>query len=146
MCLPPKAEDEAPKAGVEEAPKAGIELPKAGDEEAPVEVPPKMEPPVCAPKGDNIRGRIHHHVLASTIFSFKVGEDRRKSSIVLQIKDFESGILSPLIYAFANYDYFYLCVLDICLTSISSVVTPTPLQASRTTHIFKLGEGYFHVK
>lgn len=64
MYLPPKAEDEAPKAGVEEAPKEGIELPKAGEEEAPktgeeawvpktpVEVPPKIEPPVCAPKGD----------------------------------------------------------------------------------------------
>lgn len=66
---PPNDDDELPKAGVEEAPKAGTELPKAGDEEAPnvavegngeedwvapntpVEVPPNMEPPVCAPKG-----------------------------------------------------------------------------------------------
>lgn len=66
---PPKEDDEAPKAGDDEAPKAGIELPKAGADEAPktgeepigedawvpntpVEVPPKMEPPVCEPKGD----------------------------------------------------------------------------------------------
>lgn len=65
MCLPPKAGlDEAPKAGVDEAPKAGIELPKAGADVAPktgeeagvpktpVDVPPKIEPPVCEPKGE----------------------------------------------------------------------------------------------
>lgn len=64
MYLPPKAEDEAPKDGVEEDPKEGFELPKAGEEEAPkngeeacvpktpVEVPPKIEPLVCALKGD----------------------------------------------------------------------------------------------
>lgn len=66
--LPPKADVELPKAGDEEAPNAGIEVPKAGDDEAPnteveptgeedwapntpVEVPPKMEPPVCEPNG-----------------------------------------------------------------------------------------------
>lgn len=67
--LLPNDEDELPKAGVDEAPKVGIELPKAGDDEAPntgveakgeedwfapntpVEVPPKMEVPVCEPKG-----------------------------------------------------------------------------------------------
>lgn len=65
---PPKEDEEAPKAGVEEAPKG--ELPKAGDDVAPkvgvelkgeedaaapntpVEVPPNMELAVCgAPKG-----------------------------------------------------------------------------------------------
>lgn len=63
---PPNADDELPKAGVEDAPKAGIELPKAGDDDAPkvvvdekgevwaapntpVEVPPNMEP--VEPKG-----------------------------------------------------------------------------------------------
>lgn len=67
---PPNDEDEAPKAGVEDAPNEGMELPKAGDDEAPkavveekgeedwaapntpVEVPPNIEVPVCAPKGD----------------------------------------------------------------------------------------------
>lgn len=64
VCLPPKEEDEAPKAGLDEAPKAGIELPKAGADEAPntgeeagvpntpVDVPPNIELPVCEPKGD----------------------------------------------------------------------------------------------
>jgi len=65
----PNEDDELPNAGVEEAPKAGAELPKAGEGETPkagvevkgaedwvapntpVEVPPKMEPPVCEPKG-----------------------------------------------------------------------------------------------
>lgn len=66
--LPNDGDDEAPKAGVDEAPKADMEPPKAGADEAPkagvevkvdddwvpktpVEVPPKMEPPVCEPKG-----------------------------------------------------------------------------------------------
>lgn len=66
--LPPNAEDEFPKAEPVEAPNVGVELPKAGDDEAPktevepkgeedcapntpVDMPPKMEPPVCAPKG-----------------------------------------------------------------------------------------------
>lgn len=64
--LPPKGED----AG--DAPKAGVEFPNAGDEEAPkvvveakgeeawgapntpVEVPPNIELPVCAPKGADV--------------------------------------------------------------------------------------------
>lgn len=66
---PPNDDEELPKAGVDEAPNPGVVLPKAGDDEAPkvgvevkgeedwaapntpVEVPPKMEPPVCEPKG-----------------------------------------------------------------------------------------------
>lgn len=62
---PPKGEDELPKAGVDDAPKAGVELPNAGEDDAPklvveengddvapktpVELPPKIELPVCAP-------------------------------------------------------------------------------------------------
>ncbi|GMQ02284.1 hypothetical protein CsSME_00048586 [Camellia sinensis var. sinensis] len=45
---------EPPKAGADEAPKAGVEVKGDDDWVAPktlVEVPPKMEPPVCEPKG-----------------------------------------------------------------------------------------------
>lgn len=53
---PEKVEEEAaPKAGVVEAPKEGVEEePKSGVEDwpkTPVDVPPKIEPPDCAPKG-----------------------------------------------------------------------------------------------
>ena len=50
----PTADMEPPKAGADEAPKAGVEVKGDDDWVAPkmlVEVLPKMEPPVCEPKG-----------------------------------------------------------------------------------------------
>ncbi|KAD4178471.1 hypothetical protein E3N88_27062 [Mikania micrantha] len=87
VSLPPN-EDEAPKAGLDEAPKAGTELPKAGEDEAPktgeeagvpntpVDVPPKIELPVCDPKGDVLpNGFAENGLLFGLLFCPKTDGD-----------------------------------------------------------------------